>query len=481
MWYISMLNINKLEIMRNKKYSYYLQVIFVISLFLTALSSCQFDGLAEDCEEKGLIILNLGVDGMSTRAAGDQLFAGDEAITKVRIFVFVGDALEVNRLYSIGESQFNNPFVLEVATGLKDIYVVANESGALSTELASVYSKSELTGIMSETISEITGPLDLPLVMTGSSTGVSVETVEGTDRNTTEVVLTRIASKISLRFKKDINPDVSITKVSLINNAGVTTIWDNGVLNNGINNWNWNHTLDIALPLSSEVAAINDFENIYLYENLTNGDKSKATQLEVEALYNGIPAKYRVYINENISSPGSGNAGDPSSSVTNQSDHLYSIKRNHHYQLNGTIVGIGEFDGLTLTTNVLPWNLLPSSISFERKFTISPTPTLSNHTYTVDNNGEVKFTFKLTSPIDASWVANLTLVGGFEFVGANQGLTDEEVVITIKANNPPGEEEQVTEFYINVGYGGNWSEIPLLSGSNLIGVGNRVVIRQPAI
>src|SRR5690554_1038173 len=169
-------------IMKYKKNTYFRQVITIITLCLTVLMSCFHDDALEMCEEKGLIILNLGVDGMSTRAAGDQLIAGDEAITKVRIFVFVGDALEVNRLYSIGESQFNNPFVLEVATGLKDIYVVANESGALSTELASVYSKSELTGIMSETISEITGPLDLPLVMTGSSTGVSVETVEGTDR-----------------------------------------------------------------------------------------------------------------------------------------------------------------------------------------------------------------------------------------------------------------------------------------------------------
>src|SRR5690554_311688 len=156
------------------------------------------------------------------------------------------------------------------------------------------------------------------------------------------------------------------------------------------------------------------------------------------------------------------------SSEITPADHLYSLKRNYHYQLNGTIKGIGEFDGLSLTTNVLPWNVLPSSISFERIFTISPTPTLANHTYTVDNNREVRFTFKLTSLIDASWVANLSMVGAFEFVGTNQGITDEEVEIIIKAINPPGDEERVTEFYINVGYGGNWSEIPLISGSDLI-------------
>ena len=478
MWYISMLNTNKLEIMRNKKYSYYLQVIFVISLFLTALSSCQFDELAEDCEEKGLIILNLGVNGMSTRAAGDQLFTGDEAITKVRVFVFVGDALEVNRLYSIGESQFDNPFVLEVATGLKDIYVVANETSGLTTKLSSVLTKSELTeDIIAETISD---PLSLPLVMTGSQTGVTVEVVEEPNRNTANVILTRVAAKISLKFKKDTDADVSITKVSLLNNTKVTTIWDNGVLNNGVNNWNWNHNLLAPLVLGSTPSGIEGQENIYLYENLTNGDKTKATQLEVEALYNGVPTKYRVYINENITLPGSGIAGDPNSSVTDPSNHLYSLKRNYHYQLNGTIIDIGEFDGLTLTTNVLPWDVLQSTISFERIFTISPTPTPQNKTYTTDTSSEVKFTFKLTSPIDASWVANLTDITNFELVGTSQGSTDDEVTITIKAKNNSVTEDHTTEFYINVEYGGMWSELPLLSGSDLIGVGNRVVISQPA-
>ena len=464
--------------MKYKKHTYFRQVITIITLCLTVLMSCFHDDALEMCEEKGLIIVNLATDGLNTRAAGDQLFAGDEAITKVRVFVFVGDVLEVNRLYSIGESQFNNPFVLEVATGLKDIYVVANETSGLTTKLSSVLTKSELTeDIIAETISD---PLSLPLVMTGSQTGVTVEVVEEPTRNTANVILTRIASKISLQFKKDTDADVLITKVSLLNNSGETTIWDNGVLNNGVNNWNWNHNLSTPLSLQTAASGVEGKENIYLYENLTNGDITKATQLEVEALYNSVPTKYRVYINENITIPGSGIAGDPNSSVTDPSNHLYSLKRNYHYQLNGTIIDIGEFDGLTLTTNVLPWDKLQSSISFERIFTISPTPTTQNKTYTVDSNGEVKFTFKLTSPIDASWVANLTDIANFEFVGTSQGSTDDEVTITIKAKNNSVTEDHTTEFYINVEYGGMWSELPLLSGSDLIGVGNRVVISQPA-
>ena len=97
---------------------------------------------------------------------------------------------------------------------------------------------------------------------------------------------------------------------------------------------------------------------------------------------------------------------------------------------------------------------MPTSISYERKFTISPTPTLANHTYTVDNNREMKFIFKLTSPIEASWVANLTDIANFELVGTSQGSTDDEVMITIKAKNNSVTEDHTTEFYINVEYGG---------------------------
>ena len=463
--------------MKYKKHTYFRQVITIITLCLTVLMSCFHDDALEMCEEKGLIIVNLATDGLNTRAAGDQLFNGDEAITKVRVFVFVGDLLEVNELFSIGEEKFNNPFILEVATGTKDIYVVANETSGLTTKLSSVLTKSELLDIIAETISD---PLSLPLVMTGSQTGVTVDVVEEPNRNTADVILTRVAAKISLMFKKDTDADVSITKVSLLNNAGATTIWNNGVLNDGVDNWLWNHNLSTPLALQAVASGIEGQESIYLYENLTNGDKEIATQLEVEALYNGVATKYRVYINENITLPGSGVAGDPSSSVTDPSEHLYSLKRNYHYQLNGTIIDIGEFDGLTLTTNVLPWDVLQSTISFERIFTISPSPTLANHTYPVDGNGEVKFTFKLTSPIDASWVANLTDITNFELVGAYQGVTDDEVVLTIKAKNVAGEEVRTTEFYINAEYGGNWAELPLLSDSNLIGAGNRVVISQPS-
>ena len=368
MWYISMLNTNKLEIMRNKKYSYYLQVIFVISLFLTTLSSCQFDELAEDCEEKGLILLNLGVNGMSTRAAGDQLFTGDEAITKVRVFVFVGDALEVNRLYSIGESQFDNPFVLEVATGEKDIYVVANESGSLSTALSTVYSKSQLTDLMANTISS---PLNLPLLMTGIVNGVEVVELPDPQHNNTTVILTRVAAKISLQLMKSSgNEDdvVEITKVSLISNTKKSTLFPvppaTALTLSTEDYFNLDYTLSTPLTLTATSQPINNF---YVYENLGNSatNKEVATQLEIEALYNNIETKYRVYINEDIIDPSTVSPGDPNSSVVNIKDHYYNIRRNYHYQLTGTISGLGEYTTLSVKVKILPWTVHEYTVPLE--------------------------------------------------------------------------------------------------------------------
>ena len=341
--------------MKYKKHTYFRQVITIITLCLTVLMSCFHDDALEMCEEKGLIILNLGVDGMSTRAAGDQLFAGDEAITKVRIFVFVGDALEVNRLYSIGESQFNNPFVLEVATGLKDIYVVANESGALSTELASVTSKSQLTELM---VGQTLSPLNLPLIMTGSESGINVIEQLEPLHNNVDISLTRVAAKISMRFKKDTDANVSITKISLLKNSENTTLWDNGAITSDITKWDWNHILTTPLVLTSTATAVSGYENIYLFENLAGElNKDKATQLEVEALYNGIQTKYRVYINEDISSPGTGNPGDPDYSDVGIKTHYYNIWRNYHYQLTGTISGLREYTTISVQVKILPWTV----------------------------------------------------------------------------------------------------------------------------
>jgi len=354
--------------MNTKKITYHIQKIAVWLLMLTVLGSCQLHELTDDCDKKGLLVLHLGVDGMTTRAS--SLFTGDEEIVKYRVFVFANGFLEINQVFSTDDVEFNNFALIEVAVGMKEIYVVANETAEMASSLGAVTAKDGLISILANQItSPSPSPLSLPLVMAGKSDG-DVEVVEQPDTenpNSVTITLTRIASKISLRFLKDTNLPVAITKVSLIKNTVKTTIWENGTLSETQSYWDWNHTLPVALTLTETPASIPDQGSIYLYENLGNSvsNKENATQLEVEALFDGIQTKYRVYINEDIDSPGTGIPGEPNSSVVDVNDHFYNLKRNYHYQLTGTISGIGDYTSISVKVKILPWVVHEYSVPLE--------------------------------------------------------------------------------------------------------------------
>lgn len=437
------------------------------AVMLLLLSSCNslFDDYPED--EQATILLS--IDGAKTRA-GD-LFADDALIEKIRIIVFTGAALEINEVFNSGEASFDNPFRVKVATGTKKVYVIANETSGLTTSLTSgSLTETGLKAIMAD---DITSGLSSPLVMTGEIP--SVELLTAGLHNAT-VTLKRVAAKINLSFKKGTaTDDVQITKVSLISNTGKSTLWQGATLS-GTQNY-WNHEVNNPMSLTS---SLQDYLTVYVYENLGNsaGDKTNATRLEVEALFNSIPTIYRVYVNETIESGSTTTPGDPSLSELDRIDSPYNIKRNYSYNITGTIVNIGEFDGLMISTNVLPWSYLPSTVLYDYNFTISPQPTESQREYTFDGTGTaIKFTFTLTNPINTVWVAQLSNPIDFEFVGASNGMTGDEVTITIKPKNASDETERTTEFYITA----NNAEIPIISGLSQVGSGNRVIIKQPAM
>lgn len=463
--------------MKKTRYLFKLLSMLVIIALTAPLASCLNDDIVEEERERGLIIMNLSGD---TRAAGDVLFLNDDRIEKVRFLVFVNGVLEKNNLFTAGETTFINPFVLNVATGTKDIYVVANESATLTPLLQTVTNKATLFSLLAD---EITTSPTLPLVMTGSALNVSViEQIEPA-RNETQVTLTRVAAKVSLNLKKGdlVDNDVQITKVSLLSNAGKTTLFPTPPSTASVapqSYWDFTKTLT-PWVLNSTLSANTELGNIYLYENITGGDKTNATQLEIEALYNNIPTTYRVYLNENVSS--APNPGDANLSETTPSDHLYSLRRGYHYRVNGTIVSMGEFDGLIHSTNVLPWEKLESEVLYERVFAINPHPTTTNRTYTVANTTDlVTFTFTLSNPIGSTWVAQLSNPIDFEFStsggAVSAGGLRTEYTISIKPRNVQGDTERSTEFYITV----SGFEIPLLQSSDQIGAGNRIEIKQLA-
>ena len=318
--------------------------------------------------------------------------------------------------------------------------------------------------------------------MTGSALGVLVAEPDPAHNNA-QVTLTRVTAKVSLQLKKGdtVSEEVKITKVSLLSNTGKTTLFPSPpstALVAPQSYWNFTKTLT-PWELTSTLSSNNELGDIYLYENITGGAKTNATQLEIEALYNNIETTYRVYLNENVNS--APNPGDANSSETTPSNHLYSLKRGHHYKVNGTIISMGEFDGLILATDVLPWKKLASEVLYERVYTISPHPTTANHTYTATNPSNlVTFTFKLSNPIGSTWVAQLSNPYDFEFStsggAVSAGGLGTEYTISIKPRYAQGTTERNTEFYITVG----GYEIPLLQSSTSIGTGNRIKVIQSA-
>lgn len=399
--------------MKKTAYPFSLKAIVAITVLMALLTSCLSDDLTVN-EEPGVIVVSL--DGVTTRAAGDPLFTGDQAIDKVRVFVFAGEYVEKNKFYASENSDFVNPFVLEVATGNKEVYVVANESNALTPVLESITTKAGLMEILGD---QISAPLTLPLLMTGKSVGVSVANIEDPLRNNTSVTLTRVAAKISLQFKKaDENDNVKITKISLLSNTGKTTLFPvpPATAVSPQSYWNYSKPLNTPLELLTVPTPVNEIGDIYVYENITEGVKTKATQLEVEALFNDVITTYRVYINKNIATPGSGTPGGPSSSSTTPNDHPYSIKRGHHYKLDGTIVHLGAYSSLLLDTEVLPWNLLQSTFNYEKVnavFQVAPKPPVGSPMKITSLTANINLNFKITAPAGGVWSASLTNTADF--------------------------------------------------------------------
>lgn len=435
-------------------------------LLLISMPSCTPE--EDTLVEAGKGVIQMSLNRVQLRA-GD-LYADEALIQKVRILVFKenGD-IEKNQLFTSGEDTFTNPFRLEISTGTKEVYVIANETSGIGASLSAINTQAALNSMLTEAINT---KLTLPLLMVGKVSSIAIAAKQ---LYTQDITLERVAAKIILKFKKETEAEVSITGVALEKNTTRSLLIAAGIVPNQ-SYWNYILPIENQINLNTIAQSVSGSEVIYVYDNLTGGDKTNATKLVVAALYNGVPTTYHVYLNENVTAMIT--SGDPSSSIVSPSDHLYSLKRNYAYELTGTIKDIGEFDGLTLETTVLPWEKVSSTILFDWVFKIAPHPTVENSTYLVYQDG-ISFTFKLTNPIMASWTANLSNPEDFEIVNY-QGATGQEVMITIRPKKAPSAVERTTEFYINTQYGATSVEIPLIQGSALIGPDNRVVIKQPA-
>lgn len=423
---------------------------------------------------KGLIIMSL--HNIQSRTPGNPLFLGDEQVTKVRIFVFTDDVLEKNRLFVSGENSFVNPFVMTVTTGIKDLYVVANETETLTTKLMSVTTREQLEEILAD---EINSPLAQPIVMTGKVSGVEVVKTPNATQNKVDINLSRIAAQIKLKIKKGINVsegvDIILQSVHLCRCTSKEKLMNTDAEITGQKYWKYTYTGTGPINVSTEGIDIwTSAEPLYLYENI--GSKSdtadRAPYLVVDALYNGVQTHYIAYINDESATLANGG----------QLDHCYSLKRNYLYDLTAIIDNIGTFDGLILSTYVQPWCRLKTEWLFDWVYTLKPYPSYGNHIFNIENPTDaISFKFKLDNPVGATWNAQLSNPLDFKFSDDNGAVSSgglgTEYTISIKPVNPQGVNLRTTEFYITV----DGTEISLLQGTSLVGEGYRIVINQPAL
>lgn len=397
-------------------------VLLVALPLLLLLAGCKAHSPLdpEEMADVSLSIPGLSFDG--TRA-----FIDGEQVTKVRILVFnqAGKAIDANQLFE-NPTDLADWLHVQAHVGAKDIYVVANERDAMTAELEKVLFEKDLLDLDLPDDGSDQKSFASSLVMTGKATATLQK-----DRTTQVTVeLSRVVAKISLDLKKDVADNVVVQEVSISRLPTHSKLFTPDPFTLGEN---YTYSKQDELTLTSTAVPYIADKELYVYENIGSATDTvgRAPLLTVKALYNGVPTTYTAYIND---------------ATTTGVDHHYSLHRNHHYQVTGTITGIGKHTALTLSTKVLPWDKEEITWKLEppRLVSIDPQPQQGQHFYATDEQ-PVSFKIKIRSSYSgAIWHATLTNALDFRLVTTEgavlQGRADgtTEYTVRVIATKPAG-------------------------------------------
>lgn len=418
--------------------------LFLLLLLAAGLAACNKEDKPVGPDSDELATVKLSLADVEMRA-GD-LYSGEDLIKKVRIYVFregAGGLLVVDnqKLYTSGETDFTNPFTISAHAGLRQVYVIANEPDALKTQLDRVVFKHELDALQ---LPVMEASVAQPFTMTG----MAEATLDPNNTVTATVSLVRAVAKITLDIKQATSTDdqVKIVGVSILRNAKNSTLLQGTAKPTAL--WDWSATPAPALQLVNNgdlQDLIPDATPLYVYENLGSvaDTAGRATQLVVEALYNGVKTRYYGYVND----------------ATTATDHHFSIHRNHHYKLSGTITKMGEFSSLLLTTQVLPWTVEQLHEDFLRPIatSLNPANAFSPQAQNYATYGSTAFVLQIgiKGAPGSKWQATLT--NGLEFAleeaggAVTEGNADGTVyTVKVKATKPATGNERKTMLYFTV-------------------------------
>lgn len=408
------------------------------ALLLTALSGCKRSELRETLESA---TVQLSIPTMTLR--GGELLVEDLPVQTIRILVFnqTGGALDVQKSFT-NPTDLSDWLRVEAHEGAKDIYVIANESPAMSDALNKIVFKQDLLSMaIPETDpSSVIGPKPILMIGQGTATLLKDQNVKA------EINLVKTRAKITLDLKQETPADdqIIIRSVSISRLPKTSMLLTPDPYSLGTT---WIYTKDGDATLVNNAATPYAYipdKTLYTYENIGSVTDStdRAPILTVQALYNGIPTTYTAYVNDE----------------TSGADHHYALHRNHHYQLTGTITKIGAYSALLLTTRVLPWEVetIDKQLEVPKIVSLSPDPT---KTYYVTDKRAVEFKVKISSSSDPSkWRATLTNALDFKFVvedgAVREGLADgtTEYTVRVIATKPAGANLRCTQLLFTSEY-----------------------------
>lgn len=418
-----------------KPYRPILTTLLALSaLLLTVLSGCKRSELRETLEPA---TVQLSIPTMTLR--GGQLLVEDLPVQTIRILVFnkAGGALDAQQSFST-PTDLSNWLRVKAHEGEKDIYVIANESPAMSDALNKIVFKQDLLRMAIPETDPSNATKPQPILMTGQGTA----TLKKDQKNEVTIALVRSRAKITLDLKQKTATDneIIIRSVSISRLPKASMLLTPASYHLG-ETWVYNKAEKVTLANNATTAYIPD-KTLYTYESLDSDTAGHAPILTIEALYNGVPTTYTAYVNDK----------------TSNADHHYALHRNCHYQLTGTITKIGVHNALLLKTEVLPWDVETSEKKLENPKieSLTPDPTA---TYYVTDTEAAEFKVKISSSTDPSkWRATLTNALDFQFVitggAVREGLADgtTEYTVRVIATKPAGVNLRCTQLLFTSEY-----------------------------
>lgn len=180
------------------------------ALLLTALSGCKRSELRETLESA---TVQLSIPTMTLR--GGELLVEDLPVQTIRILVFnkAGGALDVQKSFTNPTDNLSDWLRVEAHEGEKDIYVIANESPAMSDALNKIVFKQDLLSMAIPDVdpSSATEPQPILMIGKGRATLFKNQNVQA------EIDLVKTRAKITLDLlqKTEADDQVIIRSVSI--------------------------------------------------------------------------------------------------------------------------------------------------------------------------------------------------------------------------------------------------------------------------